>query len=396
MAAHSRFSQSVAVINLNNGIQTGNGTIRQVLVTPVVTRDRANATGVPAPQAAIVTHWPPKVFPIDKVFLKAVSKENSKEAKTFTLRNIDTAQVSNSDDLKELIKEKLGDDVKDCDYFDVGYIQRPGDRVIMIRTEEDLADVWREMRTPNSKIQLWCDGLRSSGTTKNTRKWRRKEQSDSESETDSQPKKHTKKKKSAQQEREERVEESLDALKKEYGADYTQMQYLIWAECIANGMGTLDNAPNTSMFKRAGGSSKKVDTKPSNAASLSPAKIIENRSKCYWQLSELRNLKDEGLISDEDYDHERGAIMGMLKKFQAIWLGFTLNLHACMTVMVYANSYMYPQCRAYDIQSCSVTISNVMLNNTLGVLLDWNSLSFSLMMALTLLNMFSTGLRSGE
>ena len=99
------------------------------------------------------------------------------------------------------------------------------------------------------------------------------------------------------------------------------MQYRIWAECIANGMGTLDNAPNTSMFKRAGngnGSSKKVDTKPSNAAYLSPAKIIENRSKCYRQLSELRNLKDEGLISDEDYDHERGAIMGMLKKFQAI------------------------------------------------------------------------------
>ena len=30
--------------------------------------------------------------------------------------NIDTAQVLNSDDLKEYIKEKLGDHVKECDY----------------------------------------------------------------------------------------------------------------------------------------------------------------------------------------------------------------------------------------------------------------------------------------
>ena len=312
MATNSHFSQSVAVIDLNDGTQGGNGTIRQVLVTPMAPGASVRAM----PPQTVVTRRPPKVSQINKVFLKAVTKENSKCAKTFTLRHINTSHVSNSDDLKELIKEKLGGDVKDCDDFDVGYVQGPGDRVVTIRTEEDLADVWREMRTPNSKIQLWCDGLRS-GNTKN-KKRRRQEQSDSESETDSQPRRQTKKeKKSAQQEREERVEESLDALKKKYGAEYTQMQYRIWAECIANGLGTLDNAPTSSMFKRAGnrnGSSKNASTKPS----LSPAKIIDNRSKCYRQLSELRNLKDEGLISDKDYDHERSAIMGMLRKFQAV------------------------------------------------------------------------------
>ena len=76
-----------------------------------------------------------------------------------------------------------------------------------------------------------------------------------------------------QQEREERVEESLEALKIKYSGSYTQMQYCIWAECIVNGLGTLDNAPTSSMFKRAGngsGSSRKADAKPSNA-SLSPA-----------------------------------------------------------------------------------------------------------------------------
>lgn len=39
-------------------------------------------------------------------------KRNFKDAKTFTLHHIDTTQVSDSDDLKELIKEKLGGDVK--------------------------------------------------------------------------------------------------------------------------------------------------------------------------------------------------------------------------------------------------------------------------------------------
>ena len=73
------------------------------------------------------------------------------------------------------------------------------------------------------------------------------------------------------------------------------------------------------MFKHAGsrgGSSKAID-KPSNA-SLSTAKIINNRSNCYRQLSEVRNLKDKGLIGDEDYDHDRSAILSMLKKFQAV------------------------------------------------------------------------------
>ena len=106
------------------------------------------------PHAPQHTRQPPKVSPIDKVFLKAVSKKNSRDAKTFTLRHLDTTQVSDSDDLKELIKDKLGGDVKDCDDFDVGYVQGPGDRVLTIRTKEDLADVWREMRATNCKIQL--------------------------------------------------------------------------------------------------------------------------------------------------------------------------------------------------------------------------------------------------
>ena len=46
----------------------------------------------------------------------------------------------------------------------------------------------------------------------------------------------------------------------------------------------------------------------------SPAKIIDSRSKCYKQLSELSNLKQSGLLSDAEYASERDSVMSMLRK----------------------------------------------------------------------------------
>ena len=130
---HSRlFSQSVTIADLNNGAQSESD---MVLVTPMAPGAVIRAM---LPQQ-IVTRQAPKVSPINMVYLKAVSRENSKYAKTFTLRHIHTTNVLNSDD--ELIKEKLGGDLKDCGDFDVGYVQGPGNRVVTIRTEENLSDV---------------------------------------------------------------------------------------------------------------------------------------------------------------------------------------------------------------------------------------------------------------
>ena len=46
----------------------------------------------------------------------------------------------------------------------------------------------------------------------------------------------------------------------------------------------------------------------------SPAKVIDSRSKCYRQLSEVKSLFESGLLSDEEYQVEREAIMNTLKK----------------------------------------------------------------------------------
>ena len=55
---------------------------------------------------------------------------------------------------------------------------------------------------------------------------------------------------------------------------------------------------------------------PTNPSSMSdsPGKIIENRSKCYRQLGELKNLHEGGLISEDEYACERECIMDTLKK----------------------------------------------------------------------------------
>ena len=106
---------------------------------------------------------------------------------------------------------------------------------------------------------------------------------------------------------------------------------------------SLDEPP-TSMFARAGGgqATKKpsVSTNdrplsqaisqlaaaispssshPGRGATLgtSPAKLIDNRTKCYKQLSELSNLKQSGLLNNEEYYAEREAIMEVLKKLSA-------------------------------------------------------------------------------
>lgn len=98
---------------------------------------------------------------------------------------------------------------------------------------------------------------------------------------------------------------------------------------------SIDEAPTTTMFVRAGGATPKrrttadvvsqaigklssalsptVSQSPVASNSQSSAKVIENRSKCYRQLGEIKNLKQCGLLSEDEYDVEREAIMDTLK-----------------------------------------------------------------------------------
>ena len=50
--------------------------------------------------------------------------------------------------------------------------------------------------------------------------------------------------------------------------------------------------------------------------STSPAKNIESRSKCCKQLSELDNLREKGILSNEEYMLEKSAVMAVLKQLK--------------------------------------------------------------------------------
>ena len=125
--------------------------------------------------------------------------------------------------------------------------------------------------------------------------------------------------KTTTRDKEDHVQEVLDALKREH--EFIVMQYRIWNKMIAGGMhGSTSEPPTTSMFVRAGDTnSKKTSAVPMTptsgirATGYSTARVIDNRSKCYNQLGELRNLKVSGLLSDPEYATEHASIMSTLK-----------------------------------------------------------------------------------
>lgn len=53
---------------------------------------------------------------------------------------------------------------------------------------------------------------------------------------------------------------------------------------------------------------------PAGSRSDSPGKVIENGSKCYWQLGDIKRLWEFGLLSEDEYVRERECTMGTLKK----------------------------------------------------------------------------------
>ena len=137
---------------------------------------------------------------VKKILVKAVSKEKGKDAKLFTLRNIQTDCISSCDDLKKVIKTQLNKDV--VDKFDVGYMQNTS--AVSIRSDEDLLDIWDQVHN-GKKVILWCDGLQSSHGKSN----KRVRPSDLEEEEDSSMEVKSKKKKNNRSDTSLHVEETL-------------------------------------------------------------------------------------------------------------------------------------------------------------------------------------------
>ena len=71
---------------------------------------------------------------ISKVLIKCASKENKKQSKTYSLRNVDSSAVASCLRLKFLIKAQLRDDIRKN--FDVGY--QHNNSIVNIRSSDDV------------------------------------------------------------------------------------------------------------------------------------------------------------------------------------------------------------------------------------------------------------------
>ena len=241
----------------------------------------------------VITPLPPGSI-INKVLLKAVYNNTKKDAKTFTLRNVNTLTVRTPSMLKKEIQRQFKEDI--CNDFEIGYCH--SNNVVTIRKQEDLEEIWKEIKSGQKHV-LWCNGLKVS----------RKRSSSSMDSDDEDLDLKTKKRKK-DDDKEERITQVLTKLKKKHGESFTQFQLRIWSEMCVGGIYTsLDTPPNTSMFIRAGGGKTKREsndalsgaiTQISDAISslnpkspppvtiCSPVKSIDGRTKCYKQLSELK------------------------------------------------------------------------------------------------------------
>ena len=259
------------------------------------------STALPSSRLQTPTRTPPS-FIIPKLLLKAVSR-STKKSKVFTLRDINVDSVTSLAILKTIIKDQLANDTLFDFDFDVGYVQ--GANVVTIRNEKDLSDVWGDARKQGHNVVLWCDGLKD----KSGKRKKKCEDGDSSEEEDAGSVK-SKRKKSEDNAKEKAVAKTVTELQEKHGGTYTQIQYRIWSEMLNGGIySSLINPPNTLMFQRAGG----VDHKR-NMNSSSQSKSVDMRSKCYKQLTELSALKSNGIITEEEYEREKKAIMHTLKE----------------------------------------------------------------------------------
>uniref|UniRef100_A0A1X7V1K6 Uncharacterized protein n=1 Tax=Amphimedon queenslandica TaxID=400682 RepID=A0A1X7V1K6_AMPQE len=183
---------------------------------------------------------------------------------------------------------------------------------VSICSVEDLTDVWDDIFHGN-KITLWCNGLKDSDKKRNKRVKGVCYDHDFDSSTeDGEPHKKTRK----AEIRDDKVEKNIQKLKDNYGTLFTPMQYRIWSEMIISSLhSSFDEPPKTSMFHRVGSTcqSSKKDAISTTSTISSPGKLADVCTRCYQQLSELSNLRSNGVVSDVEFEEEKNAIMATLK-----------------------------------------------------------------------------------
>ena len=258
---------------------------------------------------------------------------NKKEWQDYTIRNISRDLLDTPAKLKEVIVSQCGENIVP---EEVGYFNQATKHWIHNRL--DMNDVW-DMIESGAKITLWCTDCATVNKPLGG-----KRTNDTENESG-----RKKQKLSSMDEKKALAEEHEHELREKHGDKYTHFQYKLWAEMLASGVHTdSDEPPAASMFPRTTKRPKGTQLESSNSndavvsgmmnmmntfchavttkqvgsdklrtsGSASPMKKAELRTTYMKQLSDLRKLYDDDILSTDEYEEQRLDIVTLMRELK--------------------------------------------------------------------------------
>ena len=253
--------------------------------------------------------------------VKVLSPQNKKDYHMYTLRHI-SRDVDSPEKLKAEIYKQYKDVVPSPQTMELGFFQHSKKKWINNRL--DMNDMWK-MAANGGKVTLWCVGIGE--------KQKRSHDDDSEQEP---TRKRSKASDSSVDSLKSQAKDYEAQLKAKHSDTYTPFQYKLWAEMYAKGgHNSLDDPPHASMFNR--------ETKPQTrsahdqqavmvsvidklcsaisapkqiGSTLSPMKKAELRSTYMKQLSELRQLHDNGVLTEDEYEEQREELVQLMRQLK--------------------------------------------------------------------------------
>ena len=264
--------------------------------------------------------------------LKVLSSANKKDFRVYTLRGVRCDQISSPEKLKEIVLSQCGSEVvPPVDKMEIGYYHQC--KKIWINNRLDLHDALGCISRAE-RLTLWC-----IGTSEQSRKRDTNDSSDEELEfTNKKPKKVSK-----QEDKRATVETYEQQLKEKHGGNYTRFQLKLWAEMLAVGTHSdFDEPPSASMFAKPHPKAKAIQNENSDKvvsgmmtvvntlcqsvlsnqsnqhtiekkSDLSLVKRAELRSMYMQQLTELRQLLANEIITNEEYEEQRSDLIKSMR-----------------------------------------------------------------------------------
>ena len=271
--------------------------------------------------------------------LKVINPTNKKEFQLYTVRSVSPEMFDSPDKVKAVIQDQYGDLLPPTEKMDVGYFSQG--KKLWIKNRLDVNDVWKSVER-GERVTLWTMGLVDAPVEEHHGA-KRKHDDDT---TTEKPSKKKSRNMVAADERKALADDFEQKLEEKHrDKNYSRFQIKIWAEALASNQHTdMECPPAYAMFGRErkctkdsgsvnetvmNGMLNVVNTlcqaiqSPLNSreisrkqATLSPVKKAELRGTYLKQLSELHQLHDAGILSEDEYEEQRMELIVAMRNLK--------------------------------------------------------------------------------